>query len=96
MKKSMLIVFGGLPGVEKTTLAKAVARKMDAVPGRPSYIWLEADTLIRKLTKDKKSLNDLCALFERQRGNRSLDFSNRAHAGKLSAMWIGVNQAKRI
>jgi hypothetical protein len=26
--------------------------------------------------------------------NRSLDFSNRAHAGKLSAMRFGVNAAK--
>ncbi len=32
-------------------------------------IWLEADTLIRKLTKDKKSLNDFCALFEGLGGN---------------------------
>ena len=40
-----------------------------------------------------KTARDVCALFERQRGNRSLDFSNRAHAGKLSAIGIGVNQA---
>ena len=32
-------------------------------------IWLEADTIIRKLTKDKKSLNDFCALFEGFGGN---------------------------
>ena len=32
-------------------------------------IWLEADTLIRKLTNDKKSLNDFCALFEGLGGN---------------------------
>jgi predicted metalloprotease with PDZ domain len=32
-------------------------------------IWLEADTIIRKLTKDKKSLNDFCALFEGVGGN---------------------------
>ena len=38
-----------------------------------------------------KTARDVCALFERQRGNRSLDFSNRAHAGKLSAMRFGVN-----
>ena len=31
MKKTMLIVFGGLPGVGKTTLAKAVARELEAV-----------------------------------------------------------------
>jgi hypothetical protein len=27
--------------------------------------------------------------------NRSLDFSNRAHGGKLSAMRFGVNAAKQ-
>ncbi|HEX3471859.1 MAG TPA: M61 family peptidase, partial [Silvibacterium sp.] len=32
-------------------------------------IWLDADTTIRKLTKDKKSLNDFCALFEGVGGN---------------------------
>jgi plasmid stabilization system protein ParE len=41
-----------------------------------------------------KTARDLGALFERQRGNRSLDFSHRAHAGKLSAMRFGVNAAK--
>ena len=32
-------------------------------------IWLEADTIIRKLTRDKKSLNDFCASFEGLGGN---------------------------
>ncbi len=32
-------------------------------------IWLEADTIIRKLTKEKKSLNDFCASFEGVGGN---------------------------
>jgi predicted metalloprotease with PDZ domain len=32
-------------------------------------LWLEADTIIRKLTKDKKSLNDFCARFEGLGGN---------------------------
>jgi predicted metalloprotease with PDZ domain len=32
-------------------------------------IWLEVDTTIRKLTKDKKSLNDFCARFEGLGGN---------------------------
>ena len=32
-------------------------------------IWLEADTMIRKLTKDKKSINDFCARFEGLGGN---------------------------
>jgi predicted metalloprotease with PDZ domain len=32
-------------------------------------IWLEADTTIRKLTNDKKSLNDFCARFEGVGGN---------------------------
>ncbi len=32
-------------------------------------IWLEADTVIRKLTKDKKSINDFCAQFEGLGGN---------------------------
>jgi predicted metalloprotease with PDZ domain len=32
-------------------------------------LWLEADTIIRKLTKDKKSLNDFCAHFEGLGGN---------------------------
>jgi hypothetical protein len=31
MKKTMLIVFGGLPGVDKTTLAEAVARELEPV-----------------------------------------------------------------
>ena len=31
------------------------------------------------------------AFLQRQLGNRSLDFSNRAHAGKLSARRTGVN-----
>ncbi len=31
MKKTMLIVFGGSPGVGTTTLAKAVARELEAV-----------------------------------------------------------------
>ena len=34
-----------------------------------ALIWLEADTIIRKLTKDKKSLNDFCARFEGVGGN---------------------------
>ena len=42
-----------------------------------------------------QTAGDIRALFERQRGNRSLDFSNRAHAGKLSARRIGVNAAKK-
>ena len=32
-------------------------------------IWLEVDTTIRKLTHDKKSLNDFCASFEGVGGN---------------------------
>lgn len=32
-------------------------------------IWLEADTIIRKVTNDKKSLNDFCARFEGVGGN---------------------------
>ena len=32
-------------------------------------IWLEADTIIRKLTNDRKSLNDFCARFEGVGGN---------------------------
>lgn len=32
-------------------------------------IWLDVDTTIRKLTHDKKSLNDFCALFEGVGGN---------------------------
>jgi predicted metalloprotease with PDZ domain len=32
-------------------------------------IWLDVDTTIRKLTKDKKSLNDFCARFEGLGGN---------------------------
>ena len=38
----MLIVFGGLPGVGKTTLARAVARKMEAV-------YLRVDTIEQAL-----------------------------------------------
>jgi predicted kinase len=38
----MLIVFGGLPGVGKTTLAKAVARELDAV-------YLRVDTIEQAL-----------------------------------------------
>ena len=34
-----------------------------------ALLWLEADTIIRKLTKDKKSLNDFCARFEGIGGN---------------------------
>ncbi len=34
-----------------------------------ALLWLEADTIIRKLTKDKKSLNDFCARFEGLGGN---------------------------
>src|ERR1035437_3269856 len=36
----------------------------------------------------------LATLLQRELVNRSLDFSNRAHAGKLSAMRFGVNAAK--
>ena len=32
-------------------------------------IWLEVDTTIRKITNEKKSLNDFCALFEGVGGN---------------------------
>ncbi|GGG91166.1 M61 family metallopeptidase [Silvibacterium dinghuense] len=32
-------------------------------------IWLDVDTTIRRLTHDKKSLNDFCALFEGVGGN---------------------------
>ena len=35
----------------------------------------------------------LAALLQRELVNRSLDFSNLAHAGKLSAMRFGVNAA---
>ena len=34
-----------------------------------ALIWLEVDTTIRQLTKDKKSLNDFCAKFEGLGGN---------------------------
>jgi hypothetical protein len=36
----------------------------------------------------------LAPLLQREPVNRSLDFSNRAHAGKLSPMRFGVNAAK--
>jgi predicted kinase len=42
MEKSLLIIFGGLPGVGKTTLAKAVARSMQAV-------YLRVDTIEQAL-----------------------------------------------
>jgi hypothetical protein len=42
-----------------------------------------------------QTARDVLPLGERQQGNRSLDFSNRAHVGKLSAMRIGVNAVKR-
>ena len=35
-----------------------------------TLIWLEADVLIRKLSKDKKSLNDFCRLFHGGQGGR--------------------------
>jgi hypothetical protein len=35
----------------------------------------------------------LATLLKRESVNRSLDFSNRAHSGKLSAIGNGVNQA---
>jgi hypothetical protein len=35
----------------------------------------------------------LATLLQRESVNRSLDFSNRAHAGKLSPMRLGVNAA---
>ncbi|HYY31620.1 MAG TPA: AAA family ATPase [Chthoniobacterales bacterium] len=38
----MLVIFGGLPGVGKTTLAKAVARKLEAV-------YLRVDTIEQAL-----------------------------------------------
>ena len=37
--------------------------------GEGELIWLDVDTTIRKLTNDKKSLNDFCALFEGLGGN---------------------------
>jgi predicted kinase len=40
----MLIIFGGLPGVGKTTLAKAVAREWEAV-------YLRVDTIEQALTR---------------------------------------------
>jgi hypothetical protein len=36
----------------------------------------------------------LATLLRREAINRGLDFSHRAHAGKLSATWVGVNAAK--
>ena len=38
----------------------------------------------------------LATLLQRESVNRSLDFSHRAHAGKLSPMRIGVNAAVRV
>jgi hypothetical protein len=38
----------------------------------------------------------LATLLRRELVNRSLDFSNRAHAGKLSAMRKGVNAANKF
>ena len=43
-------------------------RSVDYYP-EGELIWLDVDTTIRKLTKDKKSLNDFCALFEGVGGN---------------------------
>ncbi len=37
--------------------------------GEGELIWLDVDTTIRKLTHDKKSLNDFCARFEGLGGN---------------------------
>jgi predicted kinase len=42
MTRQMLIIFGGLPGVGKTTLAKAVAREWEAV-------YLRVDTIEQAL-----------------------------------------------
>jgi hypothetical protein len=41
-----------------------------------------------------QAAGDLGALFKGQRGNRSLDFSDRAHVGKLSARRFGVSAPK--
>jgi hypothetical protein len=43
-----------------------------------------------------QTAGDLGALCERQRRNRSFDFSDRAHAVKLGAMQISVNVANRV
>ncbi|MGC2161794.1 MAG: M61 family peptidase [Silvibacterium sp.] len=43
-------------------------RTVDYYP-EGELIWLDVDTTIRKLTKDKKSLNDFCARFEGLGGN---------------------------
>jgi predicted metalloprotease with PDZ domain len=43
-------------------------RSVDYYP-EGELIWLDVDTTIRKLTKDKKSLNDFCTLFEGVGGN---------------------------
>jgi predicted metalloprotease with PDZ domain len=43
-------------------------RSVDYYP-EGELIWLDADTTIRKLTDDKKSLNDFCALFHGLGGN---------------------------
>ena len=48
---------------------------MEQLAARPgllpegALIWLDVDTTIRKLTGDKKSLNDFCALFLGKGGN---------------------------
>ena len=43
-------------------------RNLDYYP-EGELIWLDVDTTIRKLTNDKKSLNDFCARFEGLGGN---------------------------
>jgi predicted metalloprotease with PDZ domain len=43
-------------------------RTVDYYP-EGELIWLDVDTTIRKLTNDKKSLNDFCARFEGLGGN---------------------------
>ncbi|MFT4111781.1 hypothetical protein [Silvibacterium sp.] len=43
-------------------------RNVDYYP-EGELIWLDVDTTIRRLTHDKKSLNDFCALFEGVGGN---------------------------
>jgi predicted metalloprotease with PDZ domain len=43
-------------------------RNVDYYP-EGELVWLDVDTTIRKLTKDKKSLNDFCARFEGLGGN---------------------------
>jgi predicted metalloprotease with PDZ domain len=43
-------------------------RSVDYYP-EGELIWLDVDTTIRKLTHDKKSLNDFCARFEGLGGN---------------------------